>query len=551
MNERKTIAPKAVPMVEVTVERNLNNIPDELKELSQWVVCSNVKVPIIAKYGGNASSTNPDTWSPYEKAREVVLSGKYKHVGFVFTENDPYVGVDLDDAINSKGKVKPWAQKIIDLLDSYTEVSQSGEGIHIIIRGKKPGDKCKHGDVEIYERSRYFALTGNLLDGVHASIEDRQDQLSDFYAKTFGEVKTGPSDKTTSDLVLHQDANPPADKLKKMLKDDRFLETWEFKRADLNDNSLSGHDLALASQLVVVDCEDQEIADFIIAFRRRHGDGKDLKKALRLDYIQSTIDKARDRGVLELLPFGVKEVIQYGDQDAEFTIVTESEDHIDMGNTSAFLSPKHARQRFLERGYFLSPKAYRLWSQMIKALMPFRIEALPTMIEETEEWLRLYLAGRDSILLIDPDDPDLPDSLSKALTVWSSNAVMRDKQGRIYFSLSRAINDARRIFGPSFSMKSLALRLKKMGFKSAGVASDYSGGKRSQARMWMSEVGYLPPIVEDVETPAISSREGNFSSVREEIEAAEGIEAEDRAEEASQKLADKSAGIIRMRYEKP
>jgi len=377
-----------------------------------------------------------------------------------------------------------------------------------------------------------------------------QEQMNKFYTETFGKVETGPS-KPTSDLVLHQDANPPADKLKKWLKDDQFRKTWERERDDLPDNSLSGYDQSLASQLAIKGCEPQEMADTIIAFRRKNGNEKDLKKALRLDYIQGTINKARDRGVLELLPFGVKEVIQYGGQDAEFTIVTESEDHIDMGDTSAFLSPKHARQRFLEKGHFLSPKAYRLWAQIIKALMPFRIEALPTRIEETEEWLRLYLAGMNSILLIDPDDPDLPDTISKALTKWSGEAVMRDKQGRIYFSLSRAINDARRIFGPSFSMKALALRLRKMGFKKTEVASDYSGGKRSQARMWMSEVGYLPPIVENVELPAISSREGDFSSVGEDIEAAEAIEAENRAEEASQKLADKSAGIIRVGYEKP
>ncbi|MFC1939984.1 hypothetical protein ACFLXO_04805, partial [Chloroflexota bacterium] len=477
--------------------------------------------------------------------------------------DSPYAIIDLDHAIDLKtGKVKPWAQKIIDLLDSYTEISQSNEGLHIVIKGKKPGDKkCKRGDVEIYDDSdnRYIALTGNLLDGVHALIEDRQEQLSELYANTFDgdskgtkdQVSKEASDYDISDLVFNRNASPPPDKFKRKLKSNVFTETWEYRRTDLNDTSLSGHAMALASQMK--DCTDQEILDAIIAFYRKWGENKKaIDKPLRPEIIRGILAKIRHIDTKKGLPFEVKEVIQYGEQDAEYTIVTKSGQHIDMGETSAFLSPRRARQRLLERGYFLSPQAVKYWPQIIEALMPLiRIESLPSRLEETEEWLRHYLTSMGQILLIDPDNPELPDSLSKALTKWSVNAVMRDKQGRIYFSSSRVINSARMTFGVSLSLKSLAIRLKKIGFKPAGKPSDYSGGKRSQARMWMSDVGYLPPIVEDVELPAISSREGNFSSLREDIEAVEVIEAEDRAEEASQKLADRSAGIIRVGYEKP
>lgn len=146
----------------------LGNIPDELTEREQWVGWEDVKIPINVRTGNAASSTDPDTWSPFKEVREAVLSGKYKGVGFVLTEDDSYTIIDLDHVIDPKtGEIEPWAQAIIDRMDSYTEISQSGTGIHIIIRGKKPGDKCKRkdGQVEIYDHARYFALTGNLWGG--------------------------------------------------------------------------------------------------------------------------------------------------------------------------------------------------------------------------------------------------------------------------------------------------------------------------------------------------------------------------------------------------
>jgi primase-polymerase (primpol)-like protein len=91
------------------------------------------------------------------------ITGKpFLGIGFVFTESDPYCGIDLDDVIDENGVIDPEAHAIIDKMDSYTEVSQSGRGIHIIVRGKKPNSQCRRGNVEIYDKGRYFALTGDL-----------------------------------------------------------------------------------------------------------------------------------------------------------------------------------------------------------------------------------------------------------------------------------------------------------------------------------------------------------------------------------------------------
>lgn len=145
----------------------IDNIPEELKGLKQWVCWDSTKFPINARTGKKAEVDNPETWCTFEEAREAVLSGKYRGMGFVLTEDDPYVIIDLDHVINpNTGEILSWAQKIIDRMDSYTEVSQSGTGIHIIIRGKKPGGRCKskNGQIEIYDHSRYFALTADLRE---------------------------------------------------------------------------------------------------------------------------------------------------------------------------------------------------------------------------------------------------------------------------------------------------------------------------------------------------------------------------------------------------
>ena len=144
---------------------NIDNIPDEPKVCKQWVCWNSTKFPINVRTGKKAEVDNPHTWCTFKEAQEAVLSGKYKGVGFVLTGDDPYTIIDLDHVINpDTGEILPWAQEIINLMDSYTEVSQSGTGIHIIIRGKKPGDRCKgkNGQIEIYDHARYFALTGDL-----------------------------------------------------------------------------------------------------------------------------------------------------------------------------------------------------------------------------------------------------------------------------------------------------------------------------------------------------------------------------------------------------
>nr|BDD44594.1 hypothetical protein 1 [Flavobacteriaceae bacterium] len=122
-------------------------------------------------------------------------------VGFVFTSNDPYCGIDLDDCRDAEtGDITPWAQEIIDTIASYSEVSPSGTGVKIFVRGEKAGTGrrkgYKSGEVEVYSKSRYFTVTGERLSGDISDVMDRQEQLDELCIKVFGKEKPAPTTVT-------------------------------------------------------------------------------------------------------------------------------------------------------------------------------------------------------------------------------------------------------------------------------------------------------------------------------------------------------------------
>lgn len=104
------------------------NIPEELKQLNQWVCTrSDSKVPMKAFEREAASSTNPETWSSFDTALKAVSEGHYDYCGFVFNDNG-YVGIDIDDGYDQDGFLSPLAAEIIGMCESYTENQRAAEG---------------------------------------------------------------------------------------------------------------------------------------------------------------------------------------------------------------------------------------------------------------------------------------------------------------------------------------------------------------------------------------------------------------------------------------
>jgi putative DNA primase/helicase len=108
---------------------------------------------------------------PYEAAVALAKEPGFAGVGFVFAPDDGLAGIDLDHARNpDTGEIASWAQQIVDRFASYTEVSPSGTGLHIIVRGAVTA-AVKKDKVEIYDRARYFTVTGDVLGNRNTIVD--------------------------------------------------------------------------------------------------------------------------------------------------------------------------------------------------------------------------------------------------------------------------------------------------------------------------------------------------------------------------------------------
>lgn len=164
-------------------------IPADLMKHEKWVWWREemrdgkvTKIPIDPATGGYASTRDPETWESFTAARNGVEDVDAEGIGYVFTEDDDFVGVDLDGCRDpATGETATWAQDIIDRLDSYTEISPSGTGYHVIIQGTLPDGRRRHNGVEMYEDGRFFTMTGNLLKDSPTTVTDRSAELVDVY----------------------------------------------------------------------------------------------------------------------------------------------------------------------------------------------------------------------------------------------------------------------------------------------------------------------------------------------------------------------------------
>src|SRR6266571_4034856 len=178
----------------------IGNIPSALLQLRQWCVwrmekpekegAKWKKMPRTIS-GGHGDSTNPARWVTGTEAYDAFVASEkgnnpFNGIGFVFYRHGPrYTGLDFDGW--TWDKVQPL---VADLLPAYVELSQSGNGVHVIVRGTLPpaagnGKKDSEAGIEVYHDERYFAITGNVpADLPKPDLEtDRTAALAAFYEK--------------------------------------------------------------------------------------------------------------------------------------------------------------------------------------------------------------------------------------------------------------------------------------------------------------------------------------------------------------------------------
>jgi putative DNA primase/helicase len=153
-------------------------IPAELRAKPNWVRWKletvngrSTKVPYQLS-GAKASSTDPTTWATYDAISSGAVLSENQGIGVV--TDGSFVGFDLDGCRNPQtGEIKEWAQRIINSLGTYTEVTPSGYGMRVYTLGQLPENSPRRfsltptagfGDkvaIEVYDKERYFTVTGN------------------------------------------------------------------------------------------------------------------------------------------------------------------------------------------------------------------------------------------------------------------------------------------------------------------------------------------------------------------------------------------------------
>lgn len=309
------------------------NIPDELKALRQWVLWRKedigaskpTKIPYQVN-GHKASVVVPQNWSAFDDVCEVFKSGHYSGIGFVFTVNDPFVFVDLDKAPDQLTMDRQL--KVFQTLNSYSELSPSDEGLHIIAKGPHLPNGRKRHSIEIYSDGRYATFTGKIYNGV--GIQERRDEIISLWEQ-LGEgspqqyIYKGDVEEKLSDEEVIRIASEAAN-------GDKFqsLYAGDFS----NYPSQSEADLSLINIIEFYTKNRAQIARIF----RASGLGK-RGKAKRQDYVNWMINKSFDKEIPHIDMDGLKievESVINGLWESSLTVKPSPHKTFDAGSNPAF-----------------------------------------------------------------------------------------------------------------------------------------------------------------------------------------------------------------------
>lgn len=199
---------------------NFNTIPQTLRQTSRWILWGKDKQPYSVTTRKYTDATNLTNGVSYEQAVNALMKEtKAQGIGFLLGEG--IVGIDIDEAFDDKNCLKNDAAAIVEMLKPcYVERSPSGRGIHILGFGVKNTSSCKRQlseskGLEVYDKDRYFTVTGDTLPASEPDLTDIQSQLITFCDTFFSKheqecaVITATDDSWTDEEVLAAIRNSP------------------------------------------------------------------------------------------------------------------------------------------------------------------------------------------------------------------------------------------------------------------------------------------------------------------------------------------------------
>ena len=258
---------------------NFDTIPVEIKTSPNWVNWQleeregkNTKIPYQVN-GKKADTTNSDTWADYYSVEKA--SSAFSGIGYVLTESSGIIGIDWDHVRDSD--TGEWKQEVLQEIkscNSYAELSQSGTGAHVLIKGNIPGERRRTGNIEMYSKSRFFVVTGQHIEGTPLEIKKDQEAINRLYNKHFEGTAIVAVPNKSDEAILKQ------------CRTNKKFEKLFAGNISGYENDESRADLAFCG-ILVKHTQDREQIDRL--FRRS---GLYREKWEREDYQIATIDKA-------------------------------------------------------------------------------------------------------------------------------------------------------------------------------------------------------------------------------------------------------------------
>ena len=288
-----------------TINKGIKIIEDVFKEQKIFVCFNSKKAPCLPFAFGYAKTNNPNTWGSLEQALSYSKKCKlYKGVGIVFTDTNKghLCGIDIDECIDENGNITPEALEIINIIDSYTEISINGKGIHILFYAHKKGNVCKNNNLkwckclEMYDKDHYFTLSGNIIND--KGIMHRQNACDTIYDKYFSKIecKTETLQEPIKKIFSEKQLQGYKEHFQFALSVDEPLQKYYNGIRPINDES--ANDLGFCSKLAHWFKDYGLIKEYFLNspyFMQKDQTHKD-KCLKRKDYLRKTIEKALQKG---------------------------------------------------------------------------------------------------------------------------------------------------------------------------------------------------------------------------------------------------------------
>ena len=239
---------------------SLPQVLEELKSLPQWVCYQNQwnekkqknsKIPKNPATGSGAKANDPATWATYAAAVDAARRFNFDGVGFEFAAG--YMGIDLDNVIDADGNINAIAAEIVATLDSYTEYSPSGKGLHILCKcpgAKAVGSRNDAIGLEMYNNGRFFTVTGKPY-GEIKPIQERTEQAKAVFMKYLYKPPKEKQPATNTPVGTYKESASDAELWQRMFSSRKGDEIQALYRGDISghDNDHSRADQALANHL--------------------------------------------------------------------------------------------------------------------------------------------------------------------------------------------------------------------------------------------------------------------------------------------------------------